>query len=98
MDNNNNAGIAFLSFLVGMLFGGVIALLYAPKTGMELRTQIRETATETSHQLAEQYEKSLKNVQKSLADTQAQLAEMMKKEKAEMAEVVEAAEEEAAAE
>lgn len=96
MDNNNSAGIAFLSFLVGMLFGGVIALLYAPKTGMELRTQIRETATETSHQLAEQYEKSLKNVQKSLADTQAQLADMMKKEKLE-AEVAEVAEEETAA-
>lgn len=97
MDNNNNAGIAFLSFLVGMLFGGVIALLYAPKTGMELRTQIRETATETSHQLAEQYEKSLKNVQKSLADTQAQLADMVKKQTAAEAEVAEIAEEETSA-
>lgn len=97
MDNNNNVGIAFLSFLVGMLFGGVIALLYAPKTGVELRTQIRDTAVETSHQLAEQYEKSLKTVQKSLADTQAQLAELMKREAPVEAEVAEVAEEEAAA-
>ncbi|MCK5428063.1 MAG: YtxH domain-containing protein [Anaerolineales bacterium] len=96
-DNNNSAGIAFLSFLVGVLFGGVIALLYAPKTGMELRTQIRDTATETSHQLAEQYDKSLKTVQKSLADTQAQLADLMKKEGTVEAEVSEVAEEEAAA-
>jgi len=93
-DNNNSAGIAFLSFLVGVLFGGVIALLYAPKTGMELRTQIRETATETSQQLAEQYDKSLKTMQKSLADTQAQLADLMKKEDVVETEV---AEEEAAA-
>ena len=93
-DNNQTAGLAFLSFLVGILFGGVIALLYAPKTGMELRTQIRETATETSQQLAEQYDKSLKTVQKSLADTQAQLADLMKKEEVVETEV---AEEEAAA-
>jgi gas vesicle protein len=97
MNNNNSAGIAFLSFIVGMVFGGALALLYAPKTGMELRTQIRETATETSHQLAEQYDKSLKSVQKSLADTQAQLADLMKKEEAVEAEVAEVAEEEAAA-
>jgi gas vesicle protein len=97
MDNNNNAGIAFLSFLVGILFGGVIALLYAPKSGVELRTQIRDTAVETSHQVAEQYEKSLKAVQKSLADTQAQLAELRKKDEAREAEVAEMAEEEAAA-
>jgi len=97
MDNNNNVGIAFLSFLVGMLFGGVIALLYAPKSGVELRTQIRDTAVETSHQVAEQYEKSLKAVQKSLADTQAQLAELRKKDEAREAEVAEMAEEEAAA-
>ncbi len=97
MDNNNNVGIAFLSFLVGMLFGGVIALLYAPKSGVELRTQIRDTAVETSHQVAEQYEKSLKAVQKSLADTQAQLAELRKKDEARDAEVAEMAEEEAAA-
>jgi gas vesicle protein len=97
MDNNNNVGIAFLSFLVGILFGGVIALLYAPKSGVELRTQIRDTAVETSHQVAEQYEKSLKAVQKSLADTQAQLAELRKKDEARDAEVAEMAEEEAAA-
>jgi gas vesicle protein len=97
MDNNNNVGIAFLSFLVGILFGGVIALLYAPKSGVELRTQIRDTAVETSHQVAEQYEKSLKAVQKSLADTQAQLAELRKKDEAREAEVAEMAEEEAAA-
>ena len=97
MDNNNNVGIAFLSFLVGILFGGVIALLYAPKSGVELRTQIRDTAVETSHQVAEQYEKSLKSVQKSLADTQAQLAELRKKDEARDAEVAEMAEEEAAA-
>ena len=96
-NNNNSAGLALLSFLVGMMFGGIMALLYAPKSGLELRTQIREQAAETSHQLAEQYDKSLKSVQKSLADTQAQLADLMKKEEAVQAEVSEVAEEEAAA-
>jgi prefoldin subunit 5 len=47
--------------------------------------------------VAEQYEKSLKAVQKSLADTQAQLAELRKKDEAREAEVAEMAEEEAAA-
>lgn len=88
-NNNNSAGLALLSFLVGILFGGIMALLYAPKSGIELRSQIREQASETSHQLAEQYDKSLKSVQKSLADTQQQLQTLMKKEEAIEAEVVE---------
>ena len=88
-NNNNSAGLALLSFLVGIMFGGIMALLYAPKSGMELRTQIREQAAETSQQLAEQYDKSLKSVQKSLADTQQQLQTLMSKEESIEAEVVE---------
>ncbi|MCK5642503.1 MAG: YtxH domain-containing protein, partial [Gammaproteobacteria bacterium] len=36
-----NAGTSIVSFLVGATFGAVIALLYAPSSGEELRGQIR---------------------------------------------------------
>jgi len=41
MDDNKMAKGLFLGFLTGTIVGGVIALLYAPKTGKELRYDIK---------------------------------------------------------
>ena len=40
-DNGLNAGTVILSFLGGAAVGAGLALLYAPKTGKELRTNIK---------------------------------------------------------
>ena len=41
MDDNKIAKGLFLGFLTGTIVGGVIALLYAPKSGKELRYDIK---------------------------------------------------------
>ena len=41
MDENKSAKGAFLGFIVGGILGAAIALLYAPKSGRELRNDIR---------------------------------------------------------
>jgi gas vesicle protein len=41
-EQGNSAGTVFLSFLAGAAVGAGLALLYAPKTGRELREKITE--------------------------------------------------------
>ena len=41
MDDNKMAKGLLLGFLTGTIVGGVVALLYAPKTGKELRSDIK---------------------------------------------------------
>jgi gas vesicle protein len=41
-ENGTSAGTVFLSFLAGAAVGAGLALLYAPKTGKELREKIGE--------------------------------------------------------
>jgi gas vesicle protein len=41
-DQGTSAGTVFLSFLAGAAVGAGLALLYAPKTGRELREKIGE--------------------------------------------------------
>jgi gas vesicle protein len=49
MDNNNasnggNGGSMAVAFLIGAVAGGVTALLFAPKTGAQMRGQIKRGA------------------------------------------------------
>lgn len=45
---NNDHAIGFgIGLLAGVAVGGVVALLFAPKTGEETRQLIKDTATET---------------------------------------------------
>ena len=45
-DNSCNAGACILSFALGAVVGAGLALLYAPKSGIETRTYIREKSEE----------------------------------------------------
>jgi gas vesicle protein len=45
MNKDNAIGFG-IGFLAGAVVGGVIALLYAPKTGKETRQLIKDKATE----------------------------------------------------
>ncbi len=46
-----NLGTLFLGILIGAVAGGVVALLFAPKTGPETRALLRGKATETQQML-----------------------------------------------
>jgi gas vesicle protein len=45
MDRDRACGFG-MGLLVGAVIGGVVALLYAPKTGTETRQMIKDKATE----------------------------------------------------
>ena len=68
-----NTGISFLSFLFGAIFGAIIALLYAPTSGEELRTQIRDEADIRLRQASEEWDRSLKALQKSMEETSTEI-------------------------
>jgi len=46
MANQESSGGFFAGFIFGALVGGVVALLFAPTTGDEMRGQIREKGIE----------------------------------------------------
>ena len=51
--NVKNEGSVLVSFLVGGVIGAGIALLLAPKSGKELRKDIRNMATDTRDKIVE---------------------------------------------
>jgi gas vesicle protein len=63
-----HAGMSIVSFLVGATFGAVIALLYAPTSGEELRGQIRTEADVRYQQASTEWNKALTTLQKSVDD------------------------------
>ncbi len=53
MADRDNFGAFIVGFLVGGLTGAIIALLYAPQSGEETRTVIKEKAIELKDKTAE---------------------------------------------
>jgi gas vesicle protein len=52
-DENRLAKGMLIGFLSGAVVGGIVALLYAPKTGKELRTDLRRKTAEISEDVDE---------------------------------------------
>jgi gas vesicle protein len=48
-----NVGAFFIGIAVGAVIGGGAALLFAPKSGRETRSLIRDKAVETGHMVKE---------------------------------------------
>jgi len=59
-ENSGMAGGVFIGFVAGTIVGAVLALLYAPKTGRELRSEIRQKADEVVGDAEEYLEKAKK--------------------------------------
>lgn len=56
MSDHDEFGAFLIGFVVGGLTGAVIALLFAPQSGEETRTYIREKSIELRNRAAEQAE------------------------------------------
>ena len=65
------------SFLAGAAVGALIALLYAPSSGEELRAQIREEAEETFERAAMEWDKATKSLQASLEETRQEVDKLV---------------------
>ena len=53
MSENDGGGSGFLWFLAGLGIGAAVGILYAPKSGGELRAQLREAAEDGSNVVRE---------------------------------------------
>jgi len=75
-----------LEFFKGMLFGGavgaILALLYAPKSGEELREDLRKGLLEASDEAEEKLELIQKHAEKLLAETREQLRNLRQEQAA----------------
>ena len=66
---SSNKAMSFVSFLTGMAVGAVVALLYAPTSGEELRSQIREEADTRWQMVTTEFDKAVISMQESLEET-----------------------------
>jgi gas vesicle protein len=53
----------FPAFLIGMLVGGIIALLFAPLSGEELRARMGQEAEAGRQKLMEEYQEAMQELQ-----------------------------------
>lgn len=79
MGKKEEAGAFFTGFLIGGLIGAATALLLAPQSGEETRTQIRDKSIE----LKEKAEVAYADVQKKLETTTAELQKKFEEFRAE---------------
>ncbi len=66
-------GFPLLSFLAGAAVGAVVALLYAPASGQELRTQIREEADVRWKMATDEFDKAVTSMQQALEDSRKEM-------------------------
>ena len=73
MSDNKILPISILSFLAGAFVGSVVALLYAPKSGEELRTQIRAEADATAKRASAEWNRAMQDIQHQIEESQTQV-------------------------
>jgi gas vesicle protein len=66
-------GFPLLSFLAGAAVGAVVALLYAPASGQELRAQIREEADVRWKMATDEFDKAVNSMQEALDETRKEM-------------------------
>ena len=68
-DNGTSAGTIFLSFLAGAAVGAGLALLYAPKTGKELRAKIGELTDEAVGKIKNYANEAQEKIKSTIEDS-----------------------------
>ena len=86
-DHQDNFGAFLAGLLLGGLAGGITALLFAPQSGEETRTIIRDKAIELRDQANETMEETLSKAEKAANDTVKQAENAFNQAKARAAEV-----------
>jgi gas vesicle protein len=70
-----------LSFLLGAVVGAAVALLYAPSTGEELRTNIKTQADTQYARLQDEYQKGMQEMETRMDKMSSELQAMTSKVK-----------------
>lgn len=53
MEQKSDSGAVILSFMLGVVIGGILGILFAPRSGKETRQKIREFIEEASEKVSE---------------------------------------------
>lgn len=77
MSDNKILPVALVSFLAGAFVGAVIALLYAPQSGEELRLQIRAETDATVKRVSAEMNKTVQELQHQMEEGQSQVKSYM---------------------
>jgi gas vesicle protein len=70
-ENNTDFGTFLAGFLIGGLIGAAVALLYAPQSGEETRTIIKEKSIELKDKASETAEDARARAEKALEEAKA---------------------------
>lgn len=87
MAEKDNFGSFLVGFLVGGLAGAVVALLYAPSSGDETRTVIKEKAIELTDKTVETLDETYKKASVAATDAVSKAQELIKQVQAKEEEI-----------
>ncbi len=91
MSDHSNGGEFFKGLLFGGIVGAVAALLYAPKSGKEMREDLRQRTLELQDDAQSKLALAQERAEKLMQQTQAQLDELRKEAEAAMQELKDSA-------
>lgn len=87
MSSNNDGGEFFKGFLFGGLVGAVVSLLYAPKSGKEMREDLRTASQEIMEDAGSRLEVTQEKADALMEQTRKQLDELRREAEAAIAEL-----------
>ena len=88
MSDHDDFGSFLVGFVVGGLTGAVVALLFAPQSGEETRTVIKEKGIELREKATQTSEEALARAKELAADAKARYDELSAEVKSRSQEVV----------
>ncbi len=88
MAEKDGFGSFLIGFLVGGLTGAVVALLYAPMSGEETRTVIKEKAIELKDKTAETLDETYKKAELAAQDAVSKAQDLIKQAQGKTAETL----------
>ena len=78
MTDRDNFGTFLFGFLLGGITGAVVALLYAPQSGEETRTVIKEKAIELADKTGDTLEETYVKAEQAATDAVAKAQDLIK--------------------
>jgi gas vesicle protein len=84
-DSHNTGGLVFLSFVLGGLVGGILGVLFAPKSGRETRADLAKAAEDLKGEAQKVTKDALGRIENFVEDSKASLSKLTTKEAKEKA-------------
>lgn len=83
-NDRGDGGLVFLSFVVGALVGGILGVLFAPKSGKEMREDLAAAAGDARREVEKFVKETRGRLEGLVEDTRAAVAKGVSKETGEV--------------